>query len=173
MAIHPKVLRLLFLGLLTFVISGCENATNRSGDEAFTTEFPRDKQGYPKCNIVIINGAEYTLKNWGGSHIKSHIDQEIELQGIKEGDCLEVILPQYLPINFWSMEEKETIDLINYNKSELSVHQTVEGVSAYIQKFTFTITNDKNLLFKWSNVNECGKSFTEKEDEYLLRISIA
>ena len=101
------------------------------------------------------------------SYVEDNLDCVIELPDVKTGDRIEVILPQYLPVNLWSIEEKETIDLTNYNKKELSVRQDVEGKSAFVQKFTFTM-DDTSILFKWSNVRECGKSFNEKEKDYLL-----
>ena len=105
------------------------------------------------------------------SYVEDNLDCVIELPDVKTGDRIEVILPQYLPVNLWSIEEKETIDLTNYNKKELSVRQDVEGKSAFVQKFTFTM-NDTSILFKWSNVRECGKSFNEKEKDYLLKINL-
>ena len=174
MTIHRKMLRVLLLSFIVSLGSGCGNAVNERNenfDRMEYIEFPRDEQGYPRRNVVIINKSEYTLNNIEKSHTASHIDQEIQLQGIEEGDNIEVILPQYLPAYFWSIEEKETIDLINYSKSEVSIEQALEGKSAYIQKFTFYIANDKNVLLKWSNISECGKSFTEKNEEYLLKIS--
>ena len=105
------------------------------------------------------------------SYVEDNLDCVIELPDVKTGDRIEVILPQYLPVNLWSIEEKETIDLTNYNKKELSVRQDVEGKSAFVQKFTFTM-DDTSILFKWSNVRECGKSFNEKEKDYLLEINL-
>lgn len=171
MAIYKKILGLSILLLFLTTILGCGNNMDKSKESFAITKFPRDEQGYPKCNIVIINGKEFSLKALSESYVEDDLDYIIDLPGVKKGDRIEVILPQYLPINLWSIEEKETIDLINYNKKELSVRQDVEGKSAFVQKFTFTM-NDTSILFKWSNVRECGKSFSEKEKEYLLKINL-
>lgn len=168
-----KGLSLISIWLLVLMILGCGNNMYKSSEGFSITKFPRDKQGYPKCNVVIINGTEFSIKDLSKSLMRNNLDQEIKLQDIREGDRIEVILPQYLPINLWSIEEKETIDFINYNKKDLTVQQAVEGRSAFVQKFIFTLENDTSILFKWSNVQECGKSFDEKEKEYLLKISIA
>lgn len=166
-------IKVVLLGLLLMTISGCGKQTDKSNDVFPMTDFPRDEQGYPERHAVIINGTEYDLKDLSGPHVENNINQEIELQDLKEGDRIEVILPQYLPGFLWSIEEKETIDFTNYEKKELSVQQAVEGKSDVVQKFTFTVAGDSGILFKWSNVKEYGKSFADKEEEYLLKISIA
>lgn len=166
-------LKAIFLVLILAMISGCGNHMEKSDEFFSITDFPRDSQGYPESHAVIINGSEYALKDLSGAHTENNVDQEIELQDLKEGDQIEVILPQYLPGFLWSIEEKETLDFTDYEKKELSVQQAVEGQSDVVQKFTFTVAGDTSILFKWSNVNECGKSFADKEEEYLLKISLS
>ncbi|WP_461812544.1 hypothetical protein [Faecalimonas sp.] len=34
------------------------------------------------------------------------------------------------------------------------------------------VTKGNIVTFKWVNVNECGKSFSEKQADYLLKIKI-
>ncbi len=171
MAIYKKILGLFPLMIVLTMIWGCGNHMDKSSESFDITKFPRDEQGYPKSDIAIINGKEFSLKDLSESYVEDNLDCVIELPDVKTGDRIEVILPQYLPVNLWSIEEKETIDLTNYNKKELSVRQDVEGKSAFVQKFTFTM-NDTSILFKWSNVQECGKSFSEKEKDYLLKINL-
>lgn len=171
MAIYKKILGFSPIVLFLIMILGCGKKIDNSPEPFDATKFPRDEQGYPKSNIVIINGKEFTINNLLDSKRSDDLDYTIRLSDVKRGDCIEVILPQYLPINLWGIEEREDIDLINYDKKELSVQQDVEGKSSYIQKFTFTM-NDTSVMFKWYNVRECGKSFSEKRKEYLLQIKI-
>lgn len=171
MAIHKKILRLSPLILFFMIIGGCGNHMDKSDEASIIKRFPRDEQGYPKHNIIVINGKEFSLKALSESPIVDNPDDVIKLSDVKKGDRIDVILPQYLPINLWSIEEKETIDLINYSKIELPVQQAVEGKSVFVQAFSF-IMDDTSVLFKWSNVRENGKSFSEKETDYLLEIKL-
>lgn len=171
--IKTVLLKAGLLGVILAMISGCGNHIEKSNEDFSITDFPRDSQGYPDSHAVIINGSEYSLKDLSGAHTENNVDQEIELQDLKEGDQIEVILPQYLPGFLWSIEEKEAIDFTDYEKKELPVQQAVEGKSDIVQKFTFTVAGDTSILFKWSNVNECGKSFVDKAEEYILKISLS
>ena len=121
MAIYKKILGLFPLMIVLTMIWGCGNHMDKSSESFDITKFPRDEQGYPKSDIAIINGKEFSLKDLSESYVEDNLDCVIELPDVKTGDRIEVILPQYLPVNLWSIEEKETIDLTNYNKKELSV----------------------------------------------------
>lgn len=171
MAIYKKILGFSPIVLFLIMILGCGKKIDNSPEPFDATKFPRDEQGYPKSNIVIINGKEFTINNLLDSKRSDDLDYTIRLSDVKRGDCIEVILPQYLPINLWGIEEREDIDLINYDKKELPVQQDVEGKSSFIQKFSFTM-NDTSVMFKWYNVRECGKSFIDKRKDYLLQIKI-
>lgn len=171
MEIHKKILGFSPIVLILIMILGCGKKADNSTEPLGATKFPRDEQGYPKSNVVIINGKEFTINNLLDSKRSDDLDYTIRLSDVKRGDCIEVILPQYLPINLWGIEEREDIDLINYDKKELPVQQDVEGKSSFIQKFSFTM-NDTSVMFKWYNVRECGKSFIDKRKDYLLQIKI-
>lgn len=126
--------------------------------------FPRDELGYPKHDVIIINDATYSLKDLSNHKVNIKINNDKE--------NIEVLLPQYLPIYTWSIEESENINLINYNKITYNIVDIKEGVSPDIQRFEFNIESNQSVLFKWSNINELGKSFKEKNEEILLELNI-
>lgn len=173
MAIHKNILISLLLILLIFLMCSCNNITKvvyqqtEVVNEVDYIDFPKDIQGYPKRELVIINGNIYSLENIEKPQTLSEIEIKIE-----EDNNIEVVLPQYLPTYFWSIEESENIDLISYTKNEQPVQYAVEGKSANLQIFTFNTLVDDSILLKWSNINELGKSFTDKKEEYLLKIKI-
>lgn len=171
MAIYKKILKVSSIMLLLITIAGCGKKIDNSSESFDTAKFPRDKQGYPKSNVAIINGKEFSINNLSNSKTSDASINTIDLADVKSGDRIEVILPQYLPINLWDIEENEDIDLLSYEKIDLSVQQDVEGKSSFVQKFTFT-TNDTNVKFKWCNVRECGKSFSEKKKDSLLQLNL-
>lgn len=98
-------------------------------------------------------------------------EKEIEMK-LPKDETLEISLPQYQPSHFWCMEENITLNVMNYNKKEVSVPEKLEGVTSNVQKFSLNVTENNNVSFKWVNVNECGKSFSEKQADYLLKIKI-
>ena len=61
MAIYKKILGLFPLMIVLTMIWGCGNHMDKSSESFDITKFPRDEQGYPKSNIVIINGKEFSL----------------------------------------------------------------------------------------------------------------
>lgn len=97
--------------------------------------------------------------------------KEIEMK-LPKDETLEISLPQYQPTHFWCMEENITLNVMNYNKKEVSVPEKLEGVTSNVQNFCVNVTKDNIVTFKWVNVNECGKSFSEKKAAYLLKIKI-
>lgn len=151
---NKKILIGSLLVLTVYLLSGCKKEKD--------TEFPKDKQGYPKHDIVLINGKEYKL---------SGTEKEIEMK-LPKDETLEISLPQYQPTHFWCMEENVTLNVTNYNKKEMSVPEKLEGVTSNVQNFCVNVTKDNNVSFKWVNVNECGKTFAEKKADYLLKIKI-
>lgn len=48
----------------------------------------------------------------------------------------------------------------------------LEGVTANVQNFCVNVTKDNIVTFKWVNVNECGKAFSEKKADYQLKINV-
>ena len=90
-------------------------------EEKKEIEFPVNERGYPQNNIVIINDTSYPIDIVGHSHIDSKVDSEIEIKMEKKSNIVEIVLPQYLPINNWSIEEKEYVNLISYNKTDFPI----------------------------------------------------
>ena len=90
-------------------------------EEKKEIEFPVNERGYPQNNIVIINDTSYPIDIVGHSHIDSKVDYEIEIKMEKKSNIVEIVLPQYLPINNWSIEEKEYVNLISYNKTDFPI----------------------------------------------------
>ena len=175
MKINRKILVSIFMMVIIILSVGCSNSILNNKEEI---DFPKDDKGYPQGNIVLVNGKDYILENIEKSTVSSHITHEIDLKlEEKADDIVEVILSQNNPINLWSIQENEDIDLISYNKLELKIEDKnmLEGVSARLQKFSFRVPTDKSIIisFKWANVNEIEKSFKDKKENYLLKIKIS
>lgn len=154
MKMYRKILIAGLFVLTVCLLSGCQKEKD--------TAFPKDKQGYPKHDIVLINGKEYKLNG---------TEQEIEVK-LPKDEILEISLPQYQPTHFWCMEDNVTLNVTNYNKKEVDVPKMLEGVTANVQNFCVNVTKDNIVTFKWVNVNECGKSFSEKKADYQLKINV-
>lgn len=134
-----KVLSIFFCAILVsfmFLITGCEKESV-SQKEEYEIEFPLDDKGYPKNNLAIINNKSYPLDLVG----ESNMDSEIEIKMDHDSDLLEIILPQYLPISFWSIYEKEYLNLISYSRFDFSIKDEImaEGQSRALQKFVLSL----------------------------------
>lgn len=161
------------ISLLIFAI-GCGR---NGGEKRAQIDFPKDANGYPQRDIVVINGEKYDLDNIEKAIVTSQIKHEINLKLTGKTETLEVILPQNNPINLWSIEDSKYMDLVSYNKEPVTIENKdmLEGASVNLQKFRITIPQDENinLSFKWANVNEIEKSFNDKVENYLLTIKIS
>ncbi|SHF06827.1 hypothetical protein SAMN02745784_02692 [Tissierella praeacuta DSM 18095] len=171
-----RILIVMFLTTMLIFFVGCSNSNVIENGEQI--DFPKNDNGYPQGNIVVINGEEYHLDKIEQAIVNSHIEHEIDLKlNDKAEDFVEVILPQNNPISLWSVETKEYIDLVSYSKDELKIEDKniLDGVSANLQTFRFIISkeNDVTISFKWSNINEIEKSFNDKVEYYLLKIKIS
>lgn len=170
-----KVLSIFFCAILVsfmFLITGCEKESV-SQKEEYEIEFPLDDKGYPKNNLAIINNKSYPLDLVG----ESNMDSEIEIKMDHDSDLLEIILPQYLPISFWSIYEKEYLNLISYSRFDFSIKDEImaEGQSRALQKFVLSLLKGETseILLKWSNVNEIDKLFMDKKADYNLKIKVS
>lgn len=125
-------------------------------------------------SFVCIRGS---IDIVGHSHIDSKVDYEIEIKMEKKSNIVEIVLPQYLPINNWSIEEKEYVNLISYNKTDFPIKDgdMIEGISTAVQKFKIQVSTDETteILLKWANINEVDKLFKDKKEDYLLKISVS
>ncbi len=170
-----RILTAMFLTTMIVFSFGCRS--NNVMKNVKQIDFPKNDNGYPQGNIVIINGKEYHLDRIEQAIVSSPIKHEIDLKlGGEAGDIVEVILPQYNPISLWSIETKEYIDLVSYSKDALKIEDKhmIDGISANLQTFRFIISkeNDATISFKWSNINEIEKSFNDQVEYYLLKIKI-
>lgn len=170
-----KVLSIFFCAILVFfmfLITGCEKESVLQKEE-YEIEFPLDDKEYPKNNLVMFNNKSYPLDLVG----ESNTDSEIEIKMDQDSDLHEIILPQYLPINFWSIYEKEYLNLISYSRFDFSIKDEimVEGQLRALQKFVLSLLRGETteILLKWSNVDEIDKSFMDKKADYNLKIKVS
>lgn len=170
-----KVLSIFFCAILVFfmfLITGCEKESVLQKEE-YEIEFPLDDKEYPKNNLVMFNNKSYPLDLVG----ESHRDSEIEIKMDHDSDLLEIIFPQYFPINYWSLDEKEYLNLISYSRFDFSIKDEimVVGQSRALQKFVLSLLRGETseILLKWSNVDEIDKSFMDKKADYNLKIKVS
>ena len=171
MSIYKKIsIALLMISMIILFVACRNHVKLNNKEEVF---FPKGDNGYPQNNIVMINGKQYLLKHIESAMNNSHVIHEIDLELSEE---TEGILPQNIPINFWSIGVNEEIDFISYHKIDYPIEDKdiVEGVSATLQKFCFIVPleKDTSISFKWSNVNEIEKSFNDRDENYLFKIKI-
>lgn len=157
----------IFLIPIMLLLSGCSGAENKTTK----TDFPLDEKGYPKNDMVLINDKSYPIE------IAKNSNREIEvaIKIDKDKDEVEVIVPQYLPINIWSVDEKNILNLISYSRVDCPIKDKdmIEGISNSVQKFQFQVTQGETIFLKWSNVNEIEKTFKDKNEDYLLKIVVS
>lgn len=170
-----KELPILLVLIITIVMSAFLGGCNEKN--ALDVEFPMDDKGYPESNIVMINDKSYPIKLVGNSHTESEVDSEIQIKMEEKNDIVEIILPKYLPINYWSIEEKEYMNLISYSRTSFTIKDKdmIEGISAEVQRFKIQVPIDETteILLKWSNINEGDKLFKDKNEDYLLKIIVS
>ena len=170
-----KVLSIFFCAILVsfmFLITGCEKESVLQKEE-YEIEFPLDDKEYPKNNLIMFNNKSYPLDLVG----ESNRDSEIEIKMDQDSDLLEIIFPQYFPINYWSLDEKEYLNLTSYSRFDFSIKDEimVVGQSRALQKFVLSLLRGETseILLKWSNVNEIDKSFMDKKADYNLKIKVS
>ncbi len=168
-----KILTILigsFLLSVMFLLTSCSKEPVEENKEI---EFPLDDKGYPKNNLVMINNKAYPLNLVGESHMGS----EIEVKMDQDSDIVEIVLPQRLPINYWSLDEKENLNLVSYSMIDFPIknENMLEGPSPAVQKFVLNVARGETseILLKWSNVDESDKLFKDKKEDYLLKIVVS
>lgn len=161
-----KLFPVLVLSL--FLLSACSSKNIPASGKDL--DFPLDDKGYPKNNLALVNGEIYPMDLVGKVHIASEIEVKID----KAREDLEISLPQYLPINTWSLEEETYLDLTSYSKIAYPIKKEnmLEGISPNVQNFKIQLPEGERteLVFKWANVNEADKLFKDKQEDYLLKI---
>lgn len=163
MILRNKSVLIVMAAVLLLSFSAC--SVKKTGSED-GLNFPKDSQGYPKRNVILVNGKKVELSDQKSSVTDAKI---------REDGTVMISLPQGLPINNWYIEENENIKLVSYttNTSLDKTEGDREGQSAEIQTFIFRTTKIEPVLFKWVNVEQSGKSFEEKEEEYLLKVVVS
>lgn len=168
-----KVLRILFCAFLLFGMFLLTSCSKESVSENKEIEFPLDDKGYPQKDVVMINDKTYPLELVGESHMGS----EIEVKMDQDSDIVEIVLPQRLPINYWSLDEKENLNLVSYSMIDFPIknENMLEGPSPAVQKFVLNVARGETseILLKWSNVDESDKLFKDKKEDYLLKIVVS
>lgn len=170
-----KVLKyLLAFFLMLSLVVACESPTN-SGMKDTGIDFPKDEKGYPKNDIVMINGKSYAIniaKSLDKKVEKEH-EMEIDLKG--KDNIVDVALPQWSVINYWGMEESLSLISNNVIEFPIDTKDMLEGTSNRVQNFRVKVADDEKttLIFKWSNVNEMGKAFKDKKADYILKITVS
>ena len=136
------ILLCAFLMTFMFLLTSCSKEHVVENKEV---EFPLDDKGYPKNNLVMINDKSYPIDLVGESHRGSEI--EIKMDG--DSDLIELVLPQYIPINYWSLDEKENLNLISYNKIDFPIkdENMLEGPSASVQNLCLALQEKKVQKF--------------------------
>lgn len=170
-----KVLKyvLVFFLMLSLVVA-FEGQSNLGMKDA-GIDFPKDEKGYPKNDIVMINGKSYAIniaKSLDEKVEKEH-EMEIDLKG--KDNIVDVALPQWSVINYWIMGE--SLSLTSYNIIDFPIDDkdVLEGTSNRVQRFKIKVADDEKTtwIFKWSNVNEMGKAFKDKKADYILKITVS
>lgn len=157
----------IFLIPIMLLLSGCRGAENKTTK----TDFPLDEKGYPKNDVVLINDKSYPIEIANSS--KENSEAVIKIDNGK--DVVDLVVPQYLPINIWSVDEKNILNLISYSKIDFKIEDKdmVEGISNSVQKFKFQVTQGETIFLKWSNINEIEKPFKDKNEDYLLKVVVS
>lgn len=157
----------IFLIPIMLLLSGCSGAENKTTK----TDFPLDEKGYPKNDVVLINDKSYPIEIAKSSKGNSEVVIKLE----EESDVVDLVVPQYLPINIWSVDEKNILNLISYSRVDCPIKDKdmVEGISNSVQKFQFQVTQGETIFLKWSNINEIEKPFKDKNEDYLLKIVVS
>lgn len=168
-----KILTILigsFLLSVMFLLTSCSKEPVAENKEV---EFPLDDKGYPQNNLAMINGKSYPIDLVGESHSSS----EIEVKMDQDSDIVEIVLPQRLPINYWSLDEKENLNLVSYSMIDFPIknENMLEGPSPAVQKFVLNVAREETseILLKWANVDEVDKLFKDKKEDYLLKIKVS
>ncbi|MEQ0487917.1 hypothetical protein ABLW17_02475 [Anaerococcus murdochii] len=168
-----KVLTILIGSFLLFVMFLLTSCSKEPVSDDKEMEFPLDDKGYPQNNLVMINNKTYPLDLVGESNMGS----EIEVKMDQDSDIVEIVLPQRLPINYWSLDEEEYLNLLSYSRIDFPIknENMLEGPSSAVQKFVLNVAREETseILLKWANVDEVDKLFKDKKADYLLKIKVS
>lgn len=159
------LIALSFFAILLTMI-GCSDRQKESS-------FPKDNCGYPQKNIMVINGKEEVLPGFTDILMGEKFTHRVTAKKQKDG-FVTVMVPKASAINQWCIEESEDVKVIMYKTESLleNAKEKIEGASDEIQMFKFSSETNHVVKLKWVNINQIGKAFSEKEENYLLEIEI-
>ncbi len=163
---------LLLLLSLSYSVYCHINCPSKNNEEI---TFPLRTNGYPKNDIVLINGQVYPLKQFDFNTKKTITYKEIELKLNTSDNHVNIVLPQNLIAYEWHIEDKKGIHLFSYNILTLPIKKEhiLCGEAPDLASFSFTISPEiKDVSFKLINTEEKGKTFYDKKEAYLLTIKI-
>ena len=162
---NKKILMLILL-VPMLLLASCGNRDMK--------KFPVGKDGYPKENIVLINGKSYTLDDYDKVLRGNSGESEILVES--DSEQLEILLPVIGALTEWSASESNGFLLEKYELYETDTKgiEIKEGSSAAIQKFVFRVPPSENATveLKHINVSEKEKAFSDRTYDYLLRITL-
>ena len=125
------------------------------------TVFPVDSQGYPKNDVVLINGEEYSIKGSYNSD-PENIPEPTVLE-IKRQDKIKIIVADhdFYPSD-WCIEKTEGITATTYTDSynEYKGDEVLDGASGGLRIFEITAEKDAKeiiLMHKSYSLNEENK----------------
>lgn len=143
-------------------------------------QFTLDDNDYPVCNEVRINDNpqvfDYVIGENGGKIESIEVSNDVD-------EIIRIILPQGITIHTWIADPNSPgIQLLNFEKKIANDCTTyeAEGVSPYLQMFTFKVTDKKalnELTFKKVNgikindvSNVAGDEYENIDFDYELKI---
>lgn len=158
--------------LVTLCITGCTHyrSVNKVDDRAYAS-FPTDQYGYPKTNIVLINGEKYEMK----SNIDDNASEEekttiITIKNFEDTVKTDIVLPKYVLTCKWTMKEKENPSVLYYNIYRASPKEAMDGGSSEIQHFRIIATKGNVAEFKFVEEREMNKHYEDREGSRILKI---
>ena len=119
----------------------------------------------------MINGEVYET-GFGDEGEDSGYEMSMQVKVADDGSVT-VVLPQIIPTHTWNMEEKEDVLLKSFETTKTDVTEPIDGPSDTLQSFTFIADSGSTVLFKWVNVNEAGKAFSEKAADREIRVTVS
>lgn len=164
---NKKILMLILL-VPMLLLASC-------GSNHDMKKFPVGKDGYPKENIVLINGKTYTLDDYDKVLSGNSGESEISLES--DSEQLEILLPVIGALTEWSASESNdgfVLEKYELYETDMKGIEMKEGSSAAIQKFVFRVPSNEEATIELKHIHfgEKEKAFSDRAYDYLLRITL-
>lgn len=171
--LEKKIVLILIMGMLGIV--GCGKQQEAKSDVKAEKEekavsvdsvlekkvtFPVDETGYPKEDILVVDGQEIPFKPGEENEIMLATD-------MVEDNCLEILLPEGETYRKWCILEDVEMCFRGYEVVKISVdideEQRLEGKATEIDRFLLELDmmQTPQLEFKCVELDECNKGFAE------------